>query len=91
MGHIGGNATFDRHGPSHMAHIGARGFATTVERYYQGDRERFIEVLRERGLLKTADREFAMMIGSGMLAEQLREYRPDLLEKIFGPAEEVPW
>jgi general stress protein YciG len=74
MGRKGGQATMARHGRAHMARIGARGFAATVRKHYGGDRQRYLEVLRERGLLAAADREFVLMLNL------YRAHRPDLLE-----------
>ena len=49
-GRRGGLATVARHGREHMAKIGARGFARTVERHWGGDRKRFLEYLQRLGL-----------------------------------------
>jgi hypothetical protein len=74
LGHPGGSETHRKHGSSHMSAIGARGFQTTVQRYYNGDAAAYLEVLHERGQLATCDHEFAAML------DLYRQYRPDLLE-----------
>jgi hypothetical protein len=62
-GSKGGKTTADRYGPKYMAEIGARGFATTVARHWQGDRAAYRDYLglrrHERQLESLVDRELA--------------------------------
>lgn len=41
----GGRETVKRHGPKHMAEIGAKGFASLVAGKFQGDRQGAIDWL----------------------------------------------
>lgn len=68
----GGRRCVERHGSSHMASIGAIGFAVTVSRHWNGDKEAYVEHLRESGQLKTCDREFRSMV------ELYQQYLPEL-------------
>jgi hypothetical protein len=54
-GSKGGRTTFERYGPRHMAEIGARGFAATVARHWQGDRQGCLDWLRARAHEKRID------------------------------------
>lgn len=47
-GKLGGQATYQRHGSMHMEAIGRAGFETTVERYYGGDVQAYMDALRQR-------------------------------------------
>lgn len=44
----GGKTTVERHGREHMREIGAKGFAATVARHYQGDKDSYLKHLRRR-------------------------------------------
>lgn len=58
----GGLTTLERHGRTHMRHIGSKGFERTCQLYYYGDRQLYTERLRERGLLNACDQEFVGML-----------------------------
>lgn len=45
-GSLGGRATHQRHGSMHMEAIGRAGFQATVERYYGGDVQAYMNALR---------------------------------------------
>lgn len=47
-GSLGGKTTHQRHGSMHMEAIGRAGFQTTVERYYGGDVQAYMNALRSR-------------------------------------------
>ena len=47
-GKKGGNETAQRHGHPHMAEIGKKGFATTVARHWQGDKDGYLKHQRDR-------------------------------------------
>lgn len=49
LGKRGGDATYTRYGKEHMATIGRRGLAVTVERHWNGDRARCLARLAELG------------------------------------------
>ncbi len=49
IGHLGGAATVARYGPEYMRTIGARGFATTCARYYDGHRAHALRALERMG------------------------------------------
>ena len=49
-GQKGGQATVKRHGTKHMVAIGKLGFTATVNKYWRGDRERFLKYLQAKGL-----------------------------------------
>jgi general stress protein YciG len=65
----GGRETFRRHGRKHMQEIGAKGFAATVARHWQGDRKGYLEFLLARGWNRLADsfadREIARRLEAG--------------------------
>lgn len=61
LGRRGGETTKSRHGRAHYRAAGKAGFAATVERHWHGDAERYTAFLRDRGLLTTCDREFALL------------------------------
>ena len=50
-GRKGGQTTAARYGREHMQAIGRKGFQVTCERYWNGDRERFVRRLVELGLM----------------------------------------
>jgi general stress protein YciG len=51
-GRLGGRATFARHGPDHMARIGARGFAALCRRFPSNSRRFALFHLHGKGLLE---------------------------------------
>src|SRR5262249_39649327 len=44
----GGKQTLAKYGRGYMAEIGARGFAATVARHWQGDKASYLRFLRDR-------------------------------------------
>lgn len=54
-GQAGSLATFRKHGPSHMAAVGRKGFETFTARYFDGDREAAGAWLRARAYERHAD------------------------------------
>lgn len=55
LGRRGGRACVKRHGRHHMAAIGARGFATTLAKHWQGDKPGMVAWLHERAAVSVAD------------------------------------
>ena len=53
MGQRGGQRTYAKHGPDHMARIGARGFWTTVIRHWEGNPYAFVNYFIGLGLAAT--------------------------------------
>jgi hypothetical protein len=53
MGQRGGQRTYAKHGPDHMARIGARGFWTTVIRHWEGNPRAFVNYFIAVGLAAT--------------------------------------
>jgi hypothetical protein len=68
-GSKGGQATFERYGARHMAEIGAKGFATTVARHWQGDRRAYRDYLglkrHEAQIESFVDRELRRRLENG--------------------------
>jgi hypothetical protein len=68
-GSKGGRATFERYGRKPMQEIGARGFATTVARHWQGDRKGCRDYLgfrrHEAHIEAFVDRELARRLENG--------------------------
>lgn len=50
MGRKGGKVTVERYGKAYMQEIAKRGFATTVDRHYNGDKMQYINRLVARAL-----------------------------------------
>lgn len=73
---MGGIACAKKHGKAHMREIGKRGFQTTVDRHWNGDRSAYAAYLREQGLLAACDEEFRSML------ELYQEQLPELLGRL---------
>jgi hypothetical protein len=88
-GSKGGRTTFERHGPKHMAEIGAKGFASLVANRFQGDRQGAIDWLHlqahEAKLDSFVDRELARRL------EQGEEVACIEMPVLSGPDDEVPF
>ena len=85
----GGRTTVQRHGKTHMAEIGARGFETTVNRHWGGDRASYLKYLRERAnesvMEGFVDRELARRRDQGEEVESIE------LPVLSEPDDELPW
>ncbi len=68
-GSKGGRTTFERYGRKHMQEIGAKGFATTVARHWQGDRAAYRDYLglrrHETQIDSFVDREMQRRLDAG--------------------------
>lgn len=68
-GSKGGRTTAERYGPKYMAEFGAKGFATTVARHWQGDRKAYRDYLglrrHEAQLDSFVDRELQRRLDQG--------------------------
>jgi hypothetical protein len=65
----GGKSTVERHGVEHMKAIGSKGFAATVARHWQGDKQGYLQHLRaqawEKGVGGFVDRLLKEQLDSG--------------------------
>lgn len=68
-GRKGGNKLFQDRGPAYMAEIGAKGFASTVARHWQGDRAAYRDYLglrrHEQRIEEAVDAEMARRLTAG--------------------------
>jgi hypothetical protein len=64
-----GRTTVERHGVQHMREIGAKGFAATVARHWQGDRAAYRDYLglrrHEQQIESFVDREMTRRLENG--------------------------
>jgi hypothetical protein len=88
-GRKGGRTTYERYGSKHMAEIGAKGFATTVARHWQGDRQAYRDYLglkrHEAQIESFVDRELQRRLENG---EQIASMELPVLSR---PDDDVPF
>jgi hypothetical protein len=88
-GSEGGRTTYERYGTKYMAEIGAKGFATTVARHWQGDRRAYRDYLglkrHEAQIECFVDRELKRRLEDGEPIASVE------LPVLSGPDDDVPF
>jgi hypothetical protein len=79
FGRKGGQSTLARYGKRHLSQIGARGFASTVNRHWAGDRKGFMSWLRERGRFFAVEAAAEVLLAAGGSCVELDGDLPDEL------------